>query len=214
MATTTLTSPPSSASLPSPRTGDQPPTEEDLCRDWAQYVRGIARKYSADPATESDALLGLVLAARSWDPSKSNFRTYLNHRIPGAIIDGFRDRDHLSRSLRKKLKDADGTDARLRYPASLNHLQEEIGFDAPDTAQDVFQEIREEALLSRRVEALFAYASMALDWRHYQALHLYYREGIPLWQIGEQLGVTESRVSQMMKKSEDTLKRQLAQAVM
>lgn len=134
------------------------------------------------------------------------------HRIPGAILDGKRNRDHLSRHTRKKLG-ADDCDVRLRPPVSLEELCEE-GYDPTDRAGDGWlQELREEAETLKRVEALFTYAAMALPPREYEVLRLYYREGLKLWEIGEGLGVTESRCSQLLKRAQDTLRQGCAQSL-
>lgn len=200
--------PRSSLSQPSPTTRERSPEEVDqLCRLWARHAISLAHKFNSDPETESDALLGLWKAARSWDPSKSGFKTYLAYRVSGEIKDGFRDRDHLSRNARKK---DDGTDERLHRPLSFEELQAAMpNWEVADPAPDVFVELAQEAELARRVEALFAYASMALDWRSYEVLHLYYREGLRLHQIGKHLGVTESRVCQIINRAERILKEQL-----
>lgn len=65
------------------------------------------RRLCAHPAdyeeTLSDAMYGLVVAARQFDWDAGNRpSTFLYHRIRGAILDGRRDRDHLTRVQRKR----------------------------------------------------------------------------------------------------------------
>lgn len=54
---------------------------------------------------QSDAMLGLVRAARDYDPArKIKFYTYARHRIHGAVIDGLRANDPATRDTRRKQK--------------------------------------------------------------------------------------------------------------
>lgn len=84
----------------------------------------------------SNAYLGLISAARNWDPSREEinpedlengkaFSGYARHRILGAIRDWMRKEDYVSRNQRKVYKDlrAAGLDDGL----SLGDLSEKIG---------------------------------------------------------------------------------------
>jgi len=64
------------------------------------FARSLAQRFSqalpshVDPdALESDAMLGLLMAARSFDPTRGvAFATYATPRINGAMLDGLRER--------------------------------------------------------------------------------------------------------------------------
>jgi len=69
------------------------------------FARSVARRFCrtlpshADgDAVESDAMLGLVMAARSFDSTRGvAFTTYAARRIQGAMLDGLRARQLCSR---------------------------------------------------------------------------------------------------------------------
>jgi len=87
------------------------PTRQQLIESHIGLAKALARrKYRNSPHNlvrlddlESDAMLGLVQAANSFDASKGNlFRTYAGHRINGAMLDGLRKRNQTRRQCRPK----------------------------------------------------------------------------------------------------------------
>jgi len=87
------------------------PTRNQLIESHIDLAKALARrKYRNSPHNlvrlddlESDAMLGLVQAANSFDASKGNlFRTYAGHRINGAMLDGLRKRNQTRRQCRPK----------------------------------------------------------------------------------------------------------------
>jgi len=85
------------------------PTRNQLIESHIDLAKALARrKYRNSPHNlvrledlESDAMLGLIQAADSFDASKGNlFRTYAGHRINGAMLDGLRKRNQTRRQCR------------------------------------------------------------------------------------------------------------------
>jgi len=82
--------------LTEPSTGALITQHLDFARDMAQRLsRRLPACADAD-AIESDALVGLVQAARAFNAARgTRFRTYAARRIHGAMLDGLRRRQHL-----------------------------------------------------------------------------------------------------------------------
>lgn len=74
-----------------------------------QVIRRFATRMPEYIFTEdmhSTGVIGLITAANNFDPSRNTqFKTFAERRIKGAILDYLRDNDNLSRSKRKKFKD-------------------------------------------------------------------------------------------------------------
>ena len=82
-----------------------------------------------------DGVFGLIAAAQRYDPARGvSFPLYAKHRIRGAIVDGLRRMDHLSRDSRSKAKkseqERDPSSARLaglhgdaRCPGERNRIR-------------------------------------------------------------------------------------------
>jgi RNA polymerase sigma factor for flagellar operon FliA len=133
-----------------------------------------------------DARLGLVKAAAAYDVRKNvPFGAYARRRIHGAVVDGLRRDDHLTRSARARAR-ADGGEA-LEHPLSLVD---------PDRIAGVLLEPDQFAVGSER-ERLLAGAIETLPGRIQVLLHAYYYSGKTMREIGYGLGVTQGRVSQL-----------------
>lgn len=182
--------------------------ENALCGEWRAYALYVGRRVGGtSPDVDSDALLGLLKACRSFDPSRgAAFKTYLTQRVRGEVLDGLRDRGPLTRADLERVKA--GVEVPFQERVSLEALREEVGFDAVDDDTSLL-ELAREAALRRRVDALFRYASLALAPREYEALVRHYRDGERLKAIGESWSVSESRVCQILKAAEARLARGL-----
>ncbi|MFZ7944711.1 sigma-70 family RNA polymerase sigma factor [Neobacillus sp. 19] len=85
---------------------------EEILEPYIPLVKMVVtkmKKQLSDQADEgelfSSGMVGLWDASRKFDPSQGvKFETYAVQRIRGAIIDGLRQTDHASRSIRKKEK--------------------------------------------------------------------------------------------------------------
>lgn len=98
----------------------------------------------------SDAMLGLVRAARDYEPARNaKFYTYARHRIRGAVIDGLRHNDPATRDTRKKQKQLEMVVARLSQLFCRPPHEEEIA-EALRIPLSKLAELRREVAASTR----------------------------------------------------------------
>jgi RNA polymerase sigma factor for flagellar operon FliA len=177
-------------------------------------------------------VLGLMDAVERFDPGRGlTFQTFAVPRIRGAIIDGMRAMDFVPRSVRDKLRLVQRAQVALeerlgRIPeveevaretgmplqqvrdlakqASGNHANLD-DFDLADelasAADHAVEQGDDRALLMRVVQELAE--------RDQVVIALYYFEGLTLSEIGEVLGVSESRVSQLHSRATATLRHKI-----
>lgn len=183
-----------------------------LVDEYLTFARGIARKMQANLRSlieEDDAVsvayVGLVEAARRFDPSKhdpskgtieQHFKNYAYLRIHGAVIDEVR---RLSLLCRADLKA--GMLARVR---SLDEMQDEFS-DIPAIALADLDATPELGVDLQRAMAKLNQREQAIMWA--------FAHGTTGKEIGEQLGITESRVSQIATKARQVLAKELDRSV-
>lgn len=172
---------------------------ERLIRDNLGLVHLIARRFKAPHPYDHDDLyeagvIGLIEAAKRWDArdGRATFASYAGLRVRGAIVDwiranawGFNRKGaqhgaELPRSLDQPVKVNGSGGENHGEPISLHTL-------IPAPADDVSDPDRTRAL------------AVLLPRERYVVLAV--EQGYLLWEIGEQLGVTESRVSQILTKA-------------
>lgn len=195
----------------SPRTtkkgsGSHIEAELDQWQPLVWYVVNRIRCTLPASVSEEDlfsaGMVGLMTASRSYDPSRgAEFKTYAYHRIRGAILDELRRLDFLPRSQRDKAR--------------------QQGSEAPNVVGIPTDEDGQESLEARTQEPPCEKADMqdALD-RQMEELppkmrdvvFLYYRKGLRMREIGERMGLTESRVSQIHSNALANLQRRLRRA--
>lgn len=184
----------------------------------------------------SDGVLGLMDAVDKFEPERGlQFQTYAVTRIRGAIVDGLRSSDWVPRSVREKIRDIDAAQTRLE--ASLGRaprdaeLAAELGMSVGElrkvyaqtahTSVVSFETVVEDdapragASLPGADDELppgFLRAVRELAERDQVVVALYYWERLTLAEIGQVLGVTESRVSQLHSRATMTLRRKLVGA--
>lgn len=191
----------------------------------------------------SAGVFGLMGAIDRFDPAHgAKFETYAVPRIRGAILDGLRALDWVPRSVRSRARSIQDAIASLenelgRSPTD-DELASELGIDASELERwladvaagsvgpldhvatwqepaDPDQRLQpgralEEAELREAMKSEIA----RLPEREQALLVLYYEDGLTLAEIGEALGVTESRVSQMHAKAVLRLRSRLESAGM
>jgi RNA polymerase sigma factor for flagellar operon FliA len=172
-------------------------------------------------------MLGLLEASRRFDPDHGTpFEGYAATRIRGAMIDELRPADWVPRSVRRQGRELAAAVRRIEHrtgaPAGNADLMAELGVDAHAlhrTLRDVsrgrllsFEELTEsgatgdmtldheaadQELLRERFAAALSAAIGTLPLREQEVLALYYQEELNLREVGEVMGVSESRISQI-----------------
>jgi RNA polymerase sigma factor FliA len=166
--------------------------------------------------------LALVEAARRYDPARcDSFAAYAHDRVRGAICDSLRALDPLSRRRRAAVRELEGAMADRAVPGAgepdprelASHLGwtlaavEEARSDRAaltsgwaqtlETTDVAGEDDPFTALMESEARELLRDAIGELPERQQLVLSLYYVEELCLREIGEVLGVTESRVSQI-----------------
>ena len=193
---------------------------ENLIENHIGYAHAIAAEVSAKYSNpdrrdlESSAELGLVLAARDYDPSRGvSFATFAYYRIRGAIYDELRQTCRISkfetaandymlehtsngsaRSRSNPLGDLEEMTSHLvtTYLLSLEELPHQPASANTESALD--------QLLLNEERDRVRQALQRLPGRYRQVLEAYYYEDLSFKEIGNQLGLSESWVSRIHAK--------------
>jgi RNA polymerase sigma factor for flagellar operon FliA len=170
------------------------------------------------------------------------FETYASIRIRGSIKDFMRKQDWVPRGVREKQNLIDNADQKLRYSLGRDPESHEIADEAGLSMREYEETLKniahsnissfemaiskgvsamsyeandfnpEKIMEKKEVEKILAAEIENLTLREQQIISLYYREDLTLKETGEVLGVTESRMSQLMKsimtKLRDRMKKQ------
>jgi RNA polymerase sigma factor for flagellar operon FliA len=157
------------------------------------------------------------------------FEAYSRRRIEGAILDVLRAEDHLTRRERRAGREADRSEERMRMklkreltaeethrarrgvPRTIPHSQtfvpvtdlDEGALD--DTSLDAFARLSTAQDVARLRDAI-----ATLPERDQQILGLYYEEELTYREIGSLLGVSESRICQILRGVQRKLRELLA----
>lgn len=185
---------------------------------------------------DSAALLGLTEAASRYDASRNEpFMAFAKKRIRGAVVDHLRRIDHLSRRSRqeaRRVRDAARRlEAELGRSVSEREVAEDMGISV-DSVRSAYRSLRaattvrlddsDEAIIGMHFETAtevverqqrrtaLLRALEGLERRSLMIIALHYQEGLTLSEIGEVLGVTESRVCQLRTQALRELRSKLA----
>jgi len=193
-------------------------------------ARRMARRLPASVRCEdieSAALLGLTEAARRYDDTRSEpFMGFATKRIRGAILDHLRSIDLLTRRGRRAARlvadtaRAIDSDLAKRMGLSEAEFQSVYGNvrDAAMTSVDDWDALPQSSTAStpledierQQIRAGLVRALAKLDDRGRVILACYYQEGLTLREIGQMLGITESRVCQIHTQTLAILREQLS----
>lgn len=187
----------------------------------------------------SSGVIGLMEAAERFDPKRvDRFEAFAEFRIRGAMLDDLRSRDTLSRDMRRLSNELREATRRLesqlgRTPDNAE-LAETLGLDVDelyarqqklsgssvvgidDAGPDFLERTGDETspdpfevTAHRETLARLASGIDELPDKMQQVLSLYYIENLNLKEIGQVLGVTESRVCQIHGEATRRLREQL-----
>lgn len=177
-----------------------------------------------------EGFIGLMDAIEKWSPDrKVKFRSYAEFRVKGAIVDMLRAWDWVPRSIREKDRALQAKDPLFPGTAckviSLQDLRPTTGSvltrredRGADTAWEDFMRdttiVGPDEMLCREdlLRALREAMSdpRLLSQQHRSVLSLYYDEGLTMARVGDLMGVTESRVSQIRLQALKQLGKRLA----
>jgi len=181
--------------------------------------------------------IGLMEAARLYDPSQgASFETYATIRVRGAMLDELRRNDWSPRSLSRRVRDlseaarvienrtgraATAQEIAASLELSLDEYHRWVqeasnqnffsldGLEDFDGAPETGTDSTYRSVESERLRDFLIGAIGALPEREQLVLSLYYDKDMTLKEIGEVLGVSESRVCQIHGEAALRLKRRM-----
>lgn len=170
----------------------------------------------------------------------ASFSTFASQRVRGAMIDELRSRDWLPRSVRRNARSMDASVRKLEQQLGRPPKESEIAADLDMSLEEYrqllsdtnngyllpFEEMVDEggepeaddenfakpfeALLDNQQRSRLVAAIDELPEREKLLMALYYQEDLNLKEVGEVLGVTESRVCQLHSQAVGRLRAKLA----
>ncbi|MDR7482408.1 MAG: sigma-70 family RNA polymerase sigma factor [Armatimonadota bacterium] len=144
----------------------------------------------------SDGAVGLLEAVRRYDPARGvGFGAYAGYRIRGAIYDGLRARDPLSRAARRAARAAGGV-------APLQFVDLEQAVTVPDDADGP-----EALVLEVDLRAQVRRGLLALPPRDREVLMLRFVRGLSVRRTAAQLELSVTRVVEIQRRAQQRLRR-------
>ena len=191
-----------------------------------RIARRLARRLPPHVCVEdliSAGVVGLLEAMQRFDTQRATeFASYAEFRIKGAILDELRRGDMMARDARTEMKRIESVMAELSQHSgcapSEEMLAQALGvtlavlhrkleklapvrvssFDDLENLAPSVHSSPFEAVNQQETRALLAQSIEKLSERQRQVLHLYYIEELTLRDIGKVLEVTESRICQIL----------------
>ncbi len=218
--------------------------KEEKIKSYLPLVKKVVHRLSGRLPKDIDmkemlnsGIIGLVDALEKFDPAhETNFATYAQFRIRGAILDSFRTQDWLPRSVRYKSHKLEQAYFRVEQRLGRAATDEEVAVELDIPQEELqrllgevgsmvllsFEElgfghgeerfVADEWLSSKGLDPLnkllgserisvIARALDRLPEKERLVISLYFYEELNLKEIGEILGVTESRASQIRSRA-------------
>jgi RNA polymerase sigma factor for flagellar operon FliA len=183
-------------------------SRKELVLEHLPLVKKVANRiYRRIPegAVEFDELvntgvIGLIKAIEKYDEKKAKFSTYAYIKIRGEILDYLRKLDFLPRSVREKIKSGEIENLREEIISFIS-IEEKLFADSDRlTVKDTLSSdspTPEEELLVKDAKERLTEAIKKLSEKEQLVLQLIFVEELDLKSIGEILGISVSRVSQI-----------------
>jgi RNA polymerase sigma factor FliA len=174
-------------------------TRDATILQYIGHVHTLAKRlqFRVPPCVTFDDLvgagtIGLIQAVDRFQPSRGlQFGTYARHRIWGAMLDFLRGEDPLSRTERRRLRKAETASAAAERPATISLEQ----LPAHELRAACAQAGCPESHLADR--AALKQARQYLSARENRVISLLYELDWKNRDVARELGVNESRVSQI-----------------
>ena len=209
-----------------------PAERESRIRSALPLVRRLAlRRAGLLPASVDvddligAGMLGLIDAADRFDEARGiPFECYARTRVEGAMIDALRAGDHLTRKDRREQREAGKAELKLRSKLHREPTHDELdrargGVREAISHAGAFVSLEEwheptvaddrspfHSVSTEETNQLLRAAVAELDERDQVILSLYYEKELTYREIGEVLGVTESRICQILRSVQKELR--------
>lgn len=199
-----------------------PAREAELAAQYQRLAKNLAAKLHAKCTLfdrdnlESAAQVGLLRAIRSYKPESGAMTTWITRCCQSEMLTAIRNMDHISRYSRIKSNDRDKAIAyltqQLQKPPTDDDL-EAAGVKTKKTPEvvELSKELQPRARTQRCTMAeadTFREATRGLTLLEQTAVYLRYYHDMPQKQVGEVLGIGESRMSQVMQEIKKKLRKQ------
>jgi RNA polymerase sigma factor for flagellar operon FliA len=193
-----------------------PLERKKLVTDNLKLAEVIAREQSGQKPffcskeINAYAYLGLIDASNKFNPDKNvSFRTYARYRIFGAILDGFREYDWLTKQQRKKVKNNE----LIFQLLSIDHIYdnnyhgnklkqlEKFDFIEYESIFEAFEKEETRNILFNLINSL--------DKRTKHCFIEYFYKDKTMIKISKEIHLSESRISQIITKGLKIIKKKL-----
>jgi RNA polymerase sigma factor for flagellar operon FliA len=190
----------------------------------------------------SAGMVGLLDALSKYDDKRGiAFEAYARIRIKGAVLDELRSLDHLTRSMRRRSRSVADSRTELEKaegaPVGDDVVAEAMGMSIEEVQSSRSRKAPPEVIDPSTLDSLAVGglwqqpdgASESMEWdervrmlsqalaelpeRNRLVVGLYYEAELTLQEIGEVLGVTQSRISQILRKTVEMLRERLSAEV-
>ena len=186
------------------------PQQRKLCEQHVPLAMMLASKYCVDRGimrhvedVRSSAMMGLVDACYRWDERRGvQFGSYASRRILGQIVDDLRCRDGranklymgeqatTNRAARKAISKAASIDAAVNFGCDNDSNRPESVADTIGMTSDHESRLRDDSEVSRLLNRFALHERFAYRMHH--------GHGYTMKEIGKMIGLSESRVSQIL----------------